>query len=41
MLDHYERHSLAGGNPLVLRTVLGREPRSLRQYFRELATGQT
>jgi uncharacterized protein YbjT (DUF2867 family) len=41
MLAHYDGHGLAGGNPLVLRAVLGREPRSLRQYFRELATGQT
>lgn len=41
MLAHYDRYGLAGGNPLVLRAVLGREPRSLRQYFRELATGHT
>ncbi|MCI3273536.1 SDR family oxidoreductase [Streptomyces cylindrosporus] len=37
MLTHYAGHGLAGGNPLVLRAVLGREPRSLRQYFSELS----
>jgi uncharacterized protein YbjT (DUF2867 family) len=38
MLAHYDEHGLPGGNPSVLRAILGREPRSLRQYFRELAT---
>jgi uncharacterized protein YbjT (DUF2867 family) len=38
MLAHYDRHRLPGGNPLVLRAILGREPRSLRDYFQELAT---
>ena len=37
MMAHYDRHGLPGGNPLVLRTILGREPRSLKDYFRELA----
>jgi uncharacterized protein YbjT (DUF2867 family) len=41
MLVHYDQHGLPGGNPLVLRAILGREPRSLRQYFHELAIGQT
>ncbi|MBF8188879.1 hypothetical protein ITP53_24725 [Nonomuraea sp. K274] len=41
MLAHYEQHGLSGGNPLVLRSILGREPRSLRQYFHELATHRT
>jgi uncharacterized protein YbjT (DUF2867 family) len=39
MMAHYDRHGLPGGNPLVLRAILGREPRSLAQYFRELAAG--
>lgn len=37
MMDHYDRHGLPGGNALVLRAILGREPRSLRDYFAELA----
>jgi uncharacterized protein YbjT (DUF2867 family) len=37
MLDHYDRHGLPGGNALVLRAILGREPRTIRDYFRELA----
>jgi uncharacterized protein YbjT (DUF2867 family) len=37
MMAHYERHGLPGGNPLVLRAILGREPRSLGAYFAELA----
>jgi uncharacterized protein YbjT (DUF2867 family) len=38
MMAHYDKHGLPGGNPLVLRSILGREPRSLKDYFRELAT---
>ena len=38
MMAHYHRHGLPGGNPLVLRAVLGREPRSLKDYFQELAS---
>ena len=37
MFDWYDHHGLLG-NPLVLRAILGREPRSLRAYFEELAT---
>jgi uncharacterized protein YbjT (DUF2867 family) len=37
MMAHYDRYGLSGGNSLVLRTILGREPRSLKDYFRELA----
>lgn len=33
----YDQYGLHGGNGLVLRSVLGREPRSLRQFFWELA----
>ena len=39
MMAHYDKHGLLGGNPLVLRSILGREPRSLKDYFRELASG--
>lgn len=38
MMAHYDRHGLAGGNPLVLRAILRREPRTLIDYFRELAS---
>jgi uncharacterized protein YbjT (DUF2867 family) len=37
MLAHYDKFGLPGGNPVVLRTILGREPRSLRDYFRDLS----
>ena len=37
MMGHYDKHGLPGGNPLVLRSILGREPRSLKDYFRELS----
>ena len=38
MVAHYDRYGLPGGNPLVLRAILGREPRTLTDYFRELAS---
>jgi uncharacterized protein YbjT (DUF2867 family) len=38
MMAHYDKHGLPGGNVLVLRSILGREPRSLKDYFRELAS---
>jgi uncharacterized protein YbjT (DUF2867 family) len=37
MYAHYDCYGFPGGNALVLRTILGREPRPLRQYFYELA----
>jgi uncharacterized protein YbjT (DUF2867 family) len=37
MMTHYDRHGFAGGNSLVLEAILGREPRSLLDYFRQLA----
>jgi hypothetical protein len=36
MFQWYDNHGLLG-NPLVLRAILGREPRTLRAYFEELA----
>lgn len=36
MFDHYERIGLRG-NATTLRAILGREPRSLRTFFEELA----
>lgn len=37
MNAHYDRHGFPGGNAVVLRAVLGREPRTLRQFIYELA----
>lgn len=36
MFDWYDHNPLVG-NPLTLRAILGREPRTLRAYFGELA----
>jgi uncharacterized protein YbjT (DUF2867 family) len=36
MFDWYDHHGLMG-NSLILRAILGREPRTLRAYFEELA----
>jgi hypothetical protein len=38
MYAHYDSYGFPGGNALVLRAILGREPRSLRQYVQELAS---
>jgi uncharacterized protein YbjT (DUF2867 family) len=38
MMAHYDRHGLPGGNAVVLRAILGREPRSLQDYLAELAS---
>lgn len=40
MMAHYDRYGFAGGNALVLRAILGREPRTLRDYFRELGAAR-
>lgn len=41
MYDDFDNHGLAGGNPLVLRAILEREPRTLLEYLRErVADGQ-
>jgi len=36
MMGYYDRVGLPSGNSLVLRTLLGREPRSVRDFFAEL-----
>ncbi|MER9598957.1 MULTISPECIES: hypothetical protein [unclassified Mesorhizobium] len=36
MFEHYDHHGLLG-SPVALRAILGREPRSIRAYFEELA----
>ncbi len=40
MFDHYDKVGLVG-NPLTLRVILGRKPRTLRAYFEELAKNLT
>lgn len=37
MYADYDEYGFPGGNALVLRAILGREPRSLQQYIHELA----
>lgn len=37
MLAQYDAHGFAGGNDLVLRAVLHRPPRTVRDFFTELA----
>jgi uncharacterized protein YbjT (DUF2867 family) len=39
MFDYYDRHGLLG-SCVTLRAILGREPRSLRAYFAELASSK-
>jgi uncharacterized protein YbjT (DUF2867 family) len=38
MYAHYDRYGFPGGNAVVLKAILEREPRPLRQYFYELAS---
>lgn len=38
MYEDYDQFGFPGGNAIVLRTILGREPRSLQQYFQDLAS---
>jgi len=38
MFANYDKYGFPGGNALVLRAILGREPRSLREYVRQLAS---
>ena len=37
MYAYYDRHDLVG-NGVTLRAILGREPRTVRQFFADLAT---
>ncbi len=40
MYADYDHFGFPGGNALVLEAILGREPRTLRSFFAELAQGQ-
>jgi uncharacterized protein YbjT (DUF2867 family) len=37
MYAEYNQYGFRGGNPTVLKSLLGREPRTLQQFFRELS----
>ena len=41
MFADYDAYGFHGGNPLMLRTILGREPRTVRAYLQELARGES
>jgi uncharacterized protein YbjT (DUF2867 family) len=36
MNKEYDRYGFSGGNALVLKTILGREPRTVKQFIQEL-----
>ncbi len=38
MYVDYDQYGFPGGNALVLRVILGREPRTMQQYIHELAS---
>ncbi|MBW4581719.1 MAG: hypothetical protein KME42_19280 [Tildeniella nuda ZEHNDER 1965/U140] len=40
MYEDYDQYGFPGGNAIALRTILGREPRSLQQYFQALASSK-
>jgi uncharacterized protein YbjT (DUF2867 family) len=41
MYADYDQYGFPGGNALVLRAILEREPRTLQQYIQELANRKT
>jgi hypothetical protein len=41
MYQEYDKHGFSGGNSLVLRTILGRQPRTLHEFICELAARQS
>jgi uncharacterized protein YbjT (DUF2867 family) len=41
MFEEYDKYGFHGGNGLVLKSILGREPRCLKAYIRELADAKT
>jgi uncharacterized protein YbjT (DUF2867 family) len=40
MFGHYDRYGFQGGNSLVLESILGRKPRTIAAYLKELASGE-
>lgn len=41
MFAEYDRHGFHGGNPLVLRTILQHEPRTIASYIAELGAARS
>ena len=41
MNAHYDQYGFPGGNALILQAILGREPRTLREYIQELVSQPT
>lgn len=41
MSNHYDAHGYPGGNPLVLRTILGREPGTYRDFAERFVAART
>lgn len=41
MANHYDAHGYPGGNPLVLRTILGREPGNYRDFAKNFVAART
>jgi len=41
MFAEYDRHGFHGGNPLVLRTILQHEPRTVAGYIAELGAARS
>lgn len=41
MVNDYDAHGFHGGNALVLRSILQREPRTLRAFLQELSTSSS
>ena len=41
MCEHYDAHGYAGGNPLALRAILGREPGGYRAFAERFVREQT
>ena len=41
MSNHYDTHGYPGGNLLVLRTILGREPGSYRDFAKRFVAART
>jgi nucleoside-diphosphate-sugar epimerase len=40
MNEEYDHYGFSGGNGLVLKTILGREPRTVKQFIQELKNGE-
>ncbi len=41
MNNEYDRYGFSGGNGLVLKAILGREPRTVKQFIQGLKNGSS